>query len=358
MRHLTDGTLRRFLDEPRALPEAARSHLDRCSACSARLAAAASDRALATHLLSPSPTGTDVAATLRHRDAAPTLRSRLPWTPPRLDRLAYALAAAALGALVAFTPVGSYAANLLSIFTPRTVQPISISRGMLKGLQALRNYGTLSRLSPTLPAKTVPDVSAAEALAGAQVRTPSSLPAGVGGAPRFLVTPPTTVTFTFSATKAAAYAARTGQTLPAMPSGIDGTTLYFVAHPAVIELFGGTDLRTMPTLAIAQMRAPRIDAQGGVTAQELENYLLAQPGISPQLRAELKSLGSPGSILPVPIPPRATETTVTVQGVPGIAISDRSGIENVLLWEKDGMLYAVLGTVSTASLETVAGGLH
>ena len=58
MRHPTDGTLRRLLDEPAGVPDNDREHVAGCSACLSRLAAALD--------LSPGSVGT----TVRRAEAA------------------------------------------------------------------------------------------------------------------------------------------------------------------------------------------------------------------------------------------------------------------------------------------------
>ena len=61
----------------------------------------------------------------------------------------------------------------------------------------------------------------------------------------------------------------------------------------------------------------------GVTPTQLEDYLLAQPGISPQLAADIKAIGDPTTTLPIPVPVQfATSSKVTVQGVQGVLSLD------------------------------------
>ena len=48
-----------------------------------------------------------------------------------------------------------------------------------------------------------------------------------------------TASFTFSAAKARAAAAATGKTLPAIPAGLDGSTLQVTIGPAVVATYGG-----------------------------------------------------------------------------------------------------------------------
>ena len=110
-------------------------------------------------------------------------------------------------------------------------------------------------------------------------------------------------------------------------------------------------------IAIGQTRAPTIQATG-VSVPELENYLLAQPGISPELAQAIRALGDPTTTLPVPIPlDKAISHPVQVQGVPGLSIADSTGIGGGIVWEKNGMIYGVGGTFSEEVLLRVANSL-
>lgn len=361
MRHPIDGTLRRYLDEAYAVPVVVRTHVQSCAACKERLAAMSSDRSLAQAALAPGATNPDTAAAYvrLQRAAAEGVPSGLGYAPRlRLAPIGYVASAAALVAAIAFTPVGSYAGNLLAIFTPQTVKPLSISVNMLSGLGALSHYGTLSKLPQRLPLTPERDAQTAGQAAGLSVLTPTYLPAGVG-TPTFLVSGGNTFSFTFSAQKAQAYAQSVGASIPAMPQGIDGTTLYLVMHPAVHEVFGSMATQKMPSLAISQMTAPRVDTQGGVTAQELESYLLQQPGVSPALAAEISALGNPQTTLPIPIPASsAASAAVSVNGVPGVLLSRPDHSASAVVFEQAGVIYAVWGTEPSATLLKVAEGLN
>ncbi|HXV94202.1 MAG TPA: hypothetical protein VD813_12940, partial [Pseudonocardia sp.] len=61
MRHPTDGTLRRLLDEPAGVADADREHVAGCPVCLSGLAVAREDAAVTAAALGPDPT-TDVDA--------------------------------------------------------------------------------------------------------------------------------------------------------------------------------------------------------------------------------------------------------------------------------------------------------
>jgi hypothetical protein len=121
-------------------------------------------------------------------------------------------------------------------------------------------------------------------------------------------------------------------------------------------VYGPTD--GIPTLAIGATKAPVVTSTG-VTVQQLENYVLSLPGVSPQLAAEIKAIGDPTSTLPLPIPlDLAHAQNVTVQGVHGVAVGDNTGMGSVVIWEKDGIIHGVGGTLTQDQVMAIAESLH
>jgi hypothetical protein len=180
--------------------------------------------------------------------------------------------------------------------------------------------------------------------------------------------PKTTATFTFSAEKTRQAAAAQQRTPPPMPANIDGSKLFITGGPAVVAIYDdGTRPTTsssaspfsgMPKLIVAQGRPPVVQSDG-VTVEQLQSYLLAQPGISPQLAAQIRAIKDPSSTLPVPIPvDMATSKKVTVQGVEGIFVGDSTGLGSAVIWQKDGIVYGVAGTLTEQQVLAVANSLH
>jgi hypothetical protein len=203
------------------------------------------------------------------------------------------------------------------------------------------------------------------------VLVPSNLPAGAGTA-HYGVMPKTTATFTFSADKTRQSAAAQKRTPPPMPANIDGSKLFITGGPAVVATYddsttgmtgasgatGASPFSGMPKLIVAQGRPPVVQSDG-VTVEQLQSYLLGQPGISPQLAAQIRAIKDPSSTLPVPIPvDMATSKKVTVQGVDGIFVGDSTGLGSAVIWQKDGIVYGVAGTLTEQQVLAVANSLH
>src|SRR5712691_6579380 len=101
--------------------------------------------------------------------------------------------------------------------------------------------------------------------------------------------PKTTATFTFSADKTRQSAAAQKRTPPPMPANIDGSKLFITGGPAVVTIYndstatgasgatGASPFSGMPKLIVAQGRPPVVQSDG-VTVEQLQSYLLEQPG--------------------------------------------------------------------------------
>jgi hypothetical protein len=281
------------------------------------------------------------------------------------------LAAAATVALVATVlTVSGLAETILTIFEPKQLVAVPITVNDLSGTSSFATYGTLTWTEQPRP-YDVPDVRTAARDSGMTVLIPANLPAGVG-APRYGVMAKTTATFTFSAEKTRQAAASQKRTPPPMPANIDGSRLFITGGPAVVAFYddgsagatgatgatGASPFSGMPKLIVAQGKPPIVQSDG-VTVDQLQSYLLQQPGISPQLAAQIRAIKDPSSTLPVPIPvDMATSKKVTVQGVDGIFVGDSTGLGSAVIWQKDGIVYGVAGALTEQQVLAVANSLH
>jgi hypothetical protein len=280
------------------------------------------------------------------------------------------LAAAATIALVAtLLTVTGLAETILTIFEPKQLVAVPITANDLSGASSFGAYGTLTWTEQPKP-YDVPDIRTAARDSGMTVLVPSNLPAGAGTA-HYGVMPKTTATFTFSADKTRLSAAAQKRTPPPMPANIDGSKLFITGGPAVVTIYedgalpsgavgasGASPFSGMPKLIVAQGKPPVVQSDG-VTVEQLQSYLLEQPGISPQLAAQIRAIKDPSSTLPVPIPvDMATSKKITVQGVEGIFVGDSTGLGSAVIWQKDGIVYGVAGTLTEQQVLAVANSLH
>ncbi|HLJ66962.1 MAG TPA: hypothetical protein VKX16_06345 [Chloroflexota bacterium] len=363
MRHLHDGVLRRMLDEPLAISDSEREHYRTCAHCRERFgtvsAAARQARgALETPLPSLNEAGALALTKQRLASGGITPRRRfIPYSWRRLrNPLAGGAAALALLGAMALTPAGSLAQQVITVFQPSRVVAVQVTATDIHALLGLQKYGTF-HLPRTTPSGEASSAAAASRLAGMHVLTPSSLPAGVPAEVKYGVTFPTNGSFTFSAARAKAAAAAEGKQIPPMPAHIDGSTLQINVPSGVLTLYGASQ-GDIPALVIGQVGAPTVRSSG-VTAQQLESYLLSMPNISPALAAQIRAIGDPTKVLPIPVPMSLVNAQkVRVQGVEGLAIGDQTGVGSGVLWEKQGVIYAVGGSLPESEILAIANSLR
>src|SRR5438309_6545951 len=283
------------------------------------------------------------------------------------------LAAAAGVVIVASAlTLSGVADSVLKIFEPKSVVAVPITQSDLNYLNqacaglnlqdCMGAYGTFVWTTPPQP-KEVQSRSQASAEAGFAVQAPTAVPSSVTGDPRYGVINRSSATFTFSADSTRQAASRQNRTAPPLPANIDGSKLFITGGPAVVQIWGVPQSSSptvgsgMPTLVVGQAKSPVVSSDG-VTVPELQSYLLAQPGVSPQLAAAIRAISDPASTLPVPVPAElAVSHQVTVQGVSGLFIGDNTGIASAILWQKDGMMFEVIGALTERQALDVANSM-
>ncbi|MDO8562431.1 MAG: hypothetical protein Q7S25_01155 [Candidatus Limnocylindria bacterium] len=308
---------------------------------------------------------------VRARAARPSLR-RVP------VRWLQGLAATAAVVLVASTlTLSGFAESLLTIFEPQRFVAIPVSMNDLKIASDLERYGALTWGAQPKPTE-VADASAARAAAGFAPLVPASPPSGLRAA-RWSVLLQTSATFTFSAASARDAATRAGRTPPPMPAGMDGSRLVFTAGTTIVQSYssgtsslgaqtlGGQALSgqmpagmpaQIPALVVVQMRAPTV-ASDGVSLDDLRAYLLAQPGVSPQLAAQIKAISDPAHTLPVPVPAgQASTKNVKVRGTDGLFVGDSTGLGSGVVWRSGDFVFGVAGTLTESELLATANSLR
>jgi hypothetical protein len=353
-----------MVDDPDAQTEAEGRHYTGCADCQARFATMADDaRAIVTMLAVPK-LDVDVPAAFKRvtsaPDAQPRFGIRLPVMRPASRPLIFALAATI--AAVALLATGL--AQDTNFFAPNTVTPVPVTVADLQSLSQLSAYGTMTWTQQP-QVQLVNSAAEAQRISGLHVPAAGKLPASVSTRVTYGATTKAVAVFTFSASKAAAEAAKTGKALPRMPAGMDGAQLTVTVGPAVVEIFGNMNVSSttdptqadLPQLIVGESSAP-VASSSHVTVKQLEAYLLAQPGLSPQLAAAIRAIGDPSTTLPIPVPIQfATSSRVQVQGVTGIALGDNTGLGSAVVWVKSGVVYAVAGTLKQSDVLKIANQL-
>lgn len=362
MGHLADGALRRLIDEPLAISERDRRHLEGCERCQARRGALALDAEAVAGLLETPALEPDLAGALEHvRAAAPAsqrdrVRARLAVDIQRFGRPALLAAAVAVVAVPAFA-YGAvqfnriYAPKNASVTTATVQTP---TQDEIAGLPDLSSYGTATWVAKP---QTETGVSADEAKQATGL-TPPAVPAGYAGKQ---------VTYsTVSASEAKFTFADNAQN---RAGGVAGAVLDIKGGPGLVEVIGTVPTGQSPQsispdqipLVIAESKAPVVTSTGP-SVKQLEDFLVAQPGIAghPDLVQEIRSIGDPiaAGELVLPIPASyATSTPATVSGAHGQVVTDKSGELRVVVWQKGTTVFAVAGHLDQTALLGIANSI-
>jgi hypothetical protein len=358
MRHPTDGTLRRLLDEPAGVADADREHVAGCPVCLSGLAAAQEDAAVTGAALDVR-LAVDVDAgwsRLSHAVAVDGRRPQPAAAPARRWRAALrspVIAAFAVVALLGGAGAAA-AADWLQIFRTERIAPVTLTQADLVALPDLSAYGDVE-VTEEPDVREVADAATAEKATGLSVPRVGELPRGVTGEPAFRVGDRVNAVFTFSVEKATRTAVAAGKTLPPPPPGLDGSQFRLTAGPGLAAVW--TEARGVPALIVARAVAPTAYSSG-VPFETARDYLLSLPGLPEHVASQLRGFSGDGTTLPLPVNAGyLTSSTADVDGKPATVLTSRDGLLAGVVWVDGGVVTAVAGSLSTDEVLSVARGL-
>jgi hypothetical protein len=358
MRHPTDGTLRRLVDEPAGVPDHDRQHVAGCPVCltglaEARQTAAATAAALDTSVVPDVDRAWQRLSAESARTPAPR-RSSAP--AGRWRRAVRSPAIAAAGVVLVLGGAGAAAAgDWLQVFRTDSIEAVAVSTSDLVALPDVSAYGDLQVVSEP-QVHEVADAAAARAETGLDAPRVADLPTNVTGEPSWQVGGQLVADFTFSADRAAQAAAAAGESLPPVPAGLDGSVFRLSAGPGLAATW--SEDRGVPALVVARVTAPTASSSG-VPFQTARDYLLSVPGIPDRLADQLRAFPDGDSTLPLPVPAElVTTSTADVAGAEATVLASRDGSMTGVVWVSDGVVTAVGGLLSEDEVLTVARGLR
>ncbi|GAA2710624.1 hypothetical protein ACFY2R_29315 [Micromonospora olivasterospora] len=333
MRHPTDDTLHRLLDEPAGVADADREHVAGCQVCLSGLAAAQEDTRVAV--------------------AGPRRR---PGRAPRWHAALRSPLVAALGVVALLSGASAAAAaDWLQVFRTERIAPVTVTRADLVALPDLSAYGTIE-VTQEPNVREVADAATAAKVTGLTVPRVSALPRGVTGEPTYQAGGAVSAVFTFSAEKAAKAAAASGKTLPAPPTGLDGSQFRLSAGPGLAAVW--SEARGVPALVVARAVAPTAYSSG-VPFAAARDYLLSLPGLPEHVASQLRDFSGDGRTLPLPVRAELlTSAPAEVGGVPATVLTTRDGAMAGVVWVDGGVVTAVAGSLSADEVLSVARGLR
>jgi len=416
-----DGRLRTHLDaeDGRTERTAIAAHLAACPACAAQAETVRAEAARATQALAawlPVRTETGLPTPDERRASAALARfqatvqeqehaaSRAPhglfvqfkeqvtqmFDKLRAPRLRPALLAVTamviLGLFLTLTPVSSLADQLFKTFRVQQFAAVTVRVPGMKELpqaqaqqitpeqqqqilQLLAPLGTPQTNATKETVAQVPDAATAKAFLaqyGATLQVPGQLPAAFNGrTAQYGTAKPTSSSYTLNVDVAKQYLAMANQPelngLP-WPDGVTQLT-FGLDTPAAVATFYGDKQQGFGIVQMANLpgagagAGPELKLPSELDVNAFRAALLALPGLPQDTVNQLKNVKDWDRTLIIPVPEDATTKNVDINGNAGLLILDGQGRGSLLLWQANGNLYAVGGTLSETDVLGVAKGL-
>lgn len=395
--HISDGEIRAFLDQQVSASdqERIRAHISSCLQCQTQSEAISSRAAqtirhmegLSTAAL-PTPLGTARARLSRYieQKEKPTMSNIFTGilNSTRRYRLAWIVSGLVLilAVSLAFPPVQAIANSFLGLFRVKQFTIVQVSPAQLP--EQLGNSAQIEAMF----SKDVqfnqhgdPQVvnSAAEAAQSANFSV--RLPTQVNGNPKLVVQPEVSMNAKVDLPQIRAILSEIGRSDIQLPDSLNGATISVEVPKSVTALYGdcqvdlgkaGPQGYSPDTHALAnmlgrcttlvQMPSPTLSAPEGLDVQQIGEAYLEVLGMSKTDAEHFAQNIDWSSTLVIPIPRnKATYSDVTVDGVQGTLIrQERSGgtpAQYMLIWVKNGIIYALTGPDSNSQAIAIADSL-
>lgn len=387
--HVSEGEIRAYHDQelsPQALRRI-RSHLENCPRCQ-RIAAMLEIRtgevsAYLAHLdsgseqlyTSPKTARANLSARLsRLEKENENMWNKLTSQVPRPVWAALAIVIVLVVAL-AFEPVRAVANDFLGLFRVEQVRVVQVDRETLPGelessSQLEQMFTEYVQVESEGEPQEVASAEEATELTGIPVR----LPGQIEGEPKLVVQPGGHLEFVVDLDLVQAVLNDIDRSDIVLPQELDGATVELDIPPSVTAGFGECDESAMEDFdpdegprglpefnctLLLQMPSPSFSAPPGLDVTQIGEAYLQILGMTKEEAASFARNVDWATTFVIPIPRYSAEhQDVTVDGVNGTLVQTRYGNQYVLIWVKDGMLYALSGAGDGASALEIAESLQ
>lgn len=391
--HLTDGELRAFLDGETAVCDLThlRDHLEGCAQCRHRVqelqgrVAWVSQRLESlevgkTPALSPSGAARQRLRAYQNRKENTPMLKRIFSRPYRPAWVVLGLVAV-LALALAFPPARAIANSFLGLFRVQRFTVIQVDPGNLpeqlgssSQLEAL--FADDVKVEESGEVQIAADPAEASQLAGFTVR----LPENIMGQRSLKVFPSTHMSFAIDLPRVQAILDEIGRSDIRLPAELDGSTVTIDLKTTVTALYGNCEAvieeanrdsksvaksqkvpRLEDCVTLVQTSNPEISAPSGLDMVQLGQAYLEVLGMTPDEAAQFSRNTDWTSTLVIPIPRYGSSyETVSVDGVEGTFI--QQDLEDhvrqyLLIWIKDGQLYALTGAGDAQTALKIANSI-
>jgi len=258
-------------------------------------------------------------------------------------KLATAAAAVGLAGFLAFSPASSMASDFLTIFRVEKVQVISITPEDMLQMDKIMKEGTggdirnFGKVKVSGRQEMVP-VTLEQARSA--VDFDLKIPALDGyGKPDLQKTAGSSVSLAIDVNGVnAALKAFGGK--ERLPEELNGKEFTLVVPTGITAEYSGPAGKIM----LAQARGPSVRTTSGVDVKAIRQALLGMPALPENFRRQLAAVEDWQHTALIPLP-AGQHTEVPVNGTGGIFIKEGNGQSpvNVLVWQKNGVIYALAG---------------
>lgn len=409
-----EGELRSHIDGELNPADAAamEAHLAGCESCRATVSAMRADAALAAGLVAAGPVPASAASAVFRRVEARRLAEEQPARANQVDvtagsirtRIARrpvlggAVLTALLAAMLAVLPLQSFATALTQQFRVQQFAAVTIRVPSMKGVPEpgtsqpyppvggssgmpgspggadgktsidamLNRFGTLTSTRTPQSQRQVPSLDAARAhfatdsaRNGGVLKTvpADTLPAGAASLPvRYLVSDSVTGTYVLDVAAVKQQATSMGKTdLANLPWPNTSQLPFGFDIPAAVVVTYGTGDQSFGYL---QMASPTLTVPSELDVNAFRAAVLALPGLPADTVAQIKAVKDWQKTLIIPVPADAVTENVTIGGSPGLLILDGASRGGVVMWQANGVLYAVGGHLTRDQLLAAANGMR
>jgi hypothetical protein len=206
----------------------------------------------------------------------------------------------------------------------------------------------------------VDSLDEASGLAGFRVRAPTWLPADVTREPKIRVQDGGRGQFKVDVAQVQALLDALGRSDLQVPTALDGATVDVVIPPMASLSYSGMRGQRW---TLIQMESPTVTLPPGVSLDQLGEITLQVLGMTPAEARQFSARIDWGSTLVVPVPTNIVSfREVTVDGVSGLLLQERiQGAERrhaTLMWQKDGIVYTLVGQGSLEDFVSIANSLR
>lgn len=205
---------------------------------------------------------------------------------------------------------------------------------------ALTGLGNFSTTFTRQNLRETDSVGAAEDYLRTPFPVPKTLPARFAdAAPTTYLIDPGTVVYTLNMADARAVLGRFGAQLVGLPDPATTPAVTFTvsvpAAAAVVYQAGDA------AVAVAQSPQPTLSVSPNVDLDQLRRSVLTIPGLPTSYVAQIRAIRDWSHALILPTPAGASTSSILIRDAPALLISTDTSA--AVLWERDGMLYAVAG---------------